>query len=408
VAAVLRATAGVSVLLAALLTGAAASTPSLPPPAWILDQIKILTGPEMEGRASGTPGAERAAAHIAKAFREAGLRPGGDAGGYLQAFSAANRPTANAIGILPGTDPRLAGEAIVIGAHYDHLGRGERGLQRSAPGEAIHHGADDNASGTAAVLALAHAIASTGGTPRTLVFAAFSGEELGLLGSAHYVAHPAWPLDRTALMLNLDMVGRLRHGRLYIGGADSGTGLRDVIADAVRELPLAIQWRGDPWSSSDHSSFYRAGRPVLFFFTGLHPDYHRPSDTWEKINAEGLAAVTALAARVVRAVASARTPPQYVKIDPPAPRGALFGIIPDFDDPDEPGVRVASVQPGSPADRSGVQPGDLVVRFDGVRVETLDDLHAVLRGRRAGDRVHVVLSRGGQTRSVEATLADRR
>jgi S1-C subfamily serine protease len=209
-------------------------------------------------------------------------------------------------------------------------------------------------------------------------------------------------------MLNLDMVGRLRHGRLYVGGVDSGTGLRELISDAARDLPIAVQWRGDPWSSSDHSTFYRAGRPVLFFFTGLHADYHRPGDTWEKINADGLASVTALAARVVSAVAAAPTGPRYVAIDPPPVRGALFGIVPDFEDPDEPGIRVAGVQPGSPAERSGVKPGDLVVRFAGRDVPTLEELLAVLRGRRGGDRVHVVLRRDGQTRSVEATLVDRR
>jgi hypothetical protein len=404
-----RAATVLAVVLAALVAaGAAPSARGLPPAEWMLDQVRILAGPEMEGRASGTPGAERAAAHIVQVFREAGLRPGGDAGGYLQAFSAAGRPTANVIGILPGTDSRLGSEAVVIGAHYDHVGRGGSGSRLPAPDGAIHHGADDNASGTAAVLALVRAFAASGGMPRTLVFAAFSGEELGLLGSAHYAGRPAWPIEKTTLMLNLDMVGRLRHGRLYVGGVDSGTGLRELVAGAARDLPLAVQWSGDPWSSSDHSTFYRAGRPVLFFFTGLHADYHKPGDTWDKINAEGLATVTALAARVVQAVAAAPMPPQYVKVDPPPARGALFGIVPDFDDPDEPGGRVASVQPESPADRAGVKAGDLLVRFAGRDVPTLDDLLGVLRGRRGGDRVLVVLRRDGQTRSVEATLADRR
>ncbi len=394
-------------VVVALAIGAAAQAPVIPSAEWILEHVKILSAPEMEGRASGTPGAERAAAHIVQVFREAGLRPGGDAGGYLQAFSLSSGSTSNVVGILPGTDPRLKDEAIVIGAHYDHVGRGGRTSPATDQGGAIHHGADDNASGTAAVLALARAFARTGGAPRTLVFVAFSGEEIGLLGSAHHAGHPAWPLDRTALMLNLDMVGRLRNGRLYVGGVDSGRGLGDLVTNAARELPLSIQLRGDPWSASDHSSFYRAGRPVLFFFTGLHADYHRPSDTWEKINAEGLASVTALAARVVSAVAAGRTTPQYVKVDPPRPRRVLFGIVPDFEEPEPPGVRVAGVQPGSPAERCGVQPGDLIVRFAGVDVKTLEDLHAVLRGRRAGDRVHVVLQRDGQTRSVETTLAER-
>lgn len=404
-----RAIVLIAVLAAALAVIAAAPpAPVLPSSEWILDQVSILSAPEMEGRASGTPGAERAAAHIAHVFREAGLRPGGDAGGYLQAFSVASGPTANVIGLLPGTDLRLKGDAIVIGAHYDHLGRGGWGSQAPDQGDAIHHGADDNASGTAAVLALARAFAAAGGTPRTLVFIAFAGEELGLLGSAHHTKHPAWPLEKTVLMVNLDMVGRLRQGLLYVGGVDSAKGLRDLVVEAARELPLSVQMRGDPWSASDHSSFYRAGRPVLFFFTGVHADYHRPGDTWDKINAAGLASVTALASRVVSAVAAARTVPHYVKIDPPRRPNTLFGIVADYENPEQSGVRVAGVQPGSPAERCGVQPGDLIVRFAGADVQSLGDIHSALRGRRPGDRIHVVLLRDGQTRSVEATLVERR
>ncbi len=198
---------------------------------------------------------------------------------------------ANVVGILPGTDPRLAREAIVIGAHYDHLGRGGEGSLAPDQVGAIHAGADDNASGTAAVLGLARALAAAGGTPRTLVFVAFAGEEMGLLGSTHYVRQPAHPLEATALMVNLDMIGRLRDGKPYVAGVDSGTGLRALVT-AVPGPGLTPQLRSDPFSPSDHITFYATGRPVLFFFTGAHTDYHRPSDTWEKISASGLHAVT--------------------------------------------------------------------------------------------------------------------
>jgi hypothetical protein len=396
----------IALLATALVLGAlaAAAAPPLPPTEWIADQVRILSSPEMEGRGAGTSGADRAAAHIRRVFEDAGLRPGGDGGGFLQAFAVSTGPgphrgeTANVIGLLPGTDPTLRNEAILIGGHYDHLGRGEQG--------AIHHGADDNASGTAAVLALARAFAAVGGAPRTLVFAAFSGEELGLLGSAHYVAQPAWPLERTALMLNLDMVGRLRDEQLTVSGVDSARDLRGLVTDAARGLPLKVELRGDPWGLSDHSNFYRAGRPVLFLFTGLHADYHRPSDTAEKINAPGLAVVTALAARLISAVAAAPAPPQYVRLDPPE-KGAFFGIVADHGEADRPGVQVGAVRPGSPADRSGVRAGDVIVSFAGVAVKTLEDLQAVLRGRRAGDRVRVVVVRAGQEQGVEATLATR-
>jgi aminopeptidase YwaD len=394
---------------------ATATSPALAPAEWILDQVRLLSAPEMEGRGSGTPGADRAAAHISGVLREAGLAPAGDGGSFLQAFSVPSGAplgspagTANVIGILPGRDPRLRSEAIVVGAHYDHLGRGGHASLALDQRDTIHHGADDNASGTAAMLALARAFAAMGGAPRTLVFVAFSGEEMGLLGSRHYSKNPAWLLERTVLMLNLDMVGRLRHQRLYVGGVDSGTGLREVLTEAARDLPLSLELRGDPWAPSDHSTFYQAGRPVLFFFTGVHADYHRPSDTWEKINASGLATVATLAARVIGAVAVADSPPQYVKLEaPPGQHRVFFGIVPEFAEADRPGVQVGDVRPGSPADNSGVRTGDLIVRFAGVDVKTLEDLTLALRGRRAGDRVDVHIVRDGRERRVEATLAER-
>ena len=322
--------------------------------------------------------------------------------------------TANVVGRLPGRDASLAREAIVIGAHYDHLGRGGEGSLAPDNLGAIHHGADDNASGTAAVIALARAFAKTGGTPRTLVFVAFGAEEMGLLGSAHYVKQPAWPLDRTALMLNLDMVGRVRDGKVYVGGVDSGTGLRAVVGEASRDGGLSVEMRGDPFAPSDHTSFYTAGRPVLFLFTGAHPDYHRPTDTVDKINADGLRAVTALAARTIAAVAAAPTAPAYVAVAAPAsarPRGAygvFFGVIPTFGERTDPGVAISGVRAASPAERAGLQAGDVIVRFGDVDVKTLEDLTFALRSKRPGDRVAVIVERGGQTRTLEATLEERR
>jgi hypothetical protein len=596
-------------MLAALLLlaagAAAADAPQVPPAEWLLEQVRSLSAPDMEGRGSGTAGAERAARHVAAVFRAAGLRPGGDGGTYLQPFSVptgirlgpANalavlapaprafalgrdftplavsadgvaegevvfagygitapalgwddyagldargkivlvvsgdpRPSdpttpfrrpdayhfaershkiinarehgargillvahpaapgetlpalrglaqpwstaalfvtrasadlllapagrrlaeaidaidralapgsfplpgvrarlevslvrergtaANVVGVLPGTDPGLAREAIVIGAHYDHLGHGGEGSLAPDQVGAVHPGADDNASGTAAVLGLARAFAAAGGTPRTLVFVAFAGEELGLLGSAHYVRHPAHPLDATILMVNLDMVGRLREGKLYLGGVDSGTGLRALVTAAASPASrgLAPELRGDPFAPSDHTTFYLASRPVLFFFTGAHADYHRPSDTWEKLNAPGLEAVTAFAARVVDATARAPVAPAYVRIQaPPSPvraggYGPFFGVIPEFGEAERPGVRISGVRPGSPADRAGVQAGDVLVSFGGVAVKTLEDFTFALRGRRPGETVEFSVVRGGAERRLRATLEERR
>jgi hypothetical protein len=321
--------------------------------------------------------------------------------------------TANVVGILPGRDPALREEAIVIGAHYDHLGLGGEGSLAPDAVGTVHPGADDNASGVAAVLGLARAFAQAGGAPRTLVFVAFAGEEMGLLGSAHYVAHPAHPLTRTVLMLNLDMVGRMRDRTLYVGGVDSGEGLRALVQAQAGSLTLSL--RGDPFGPSDHASFYAAGRPVVFLFTGAHADYHRPGDTADRIDADGLAEVAAFAARLVDAVAGAATPPVYARVvAPPGATGRaggygpFFGVVPEFGESQRPGVRVGGVRAGSPAERAGVRQGDVIVAFGGLTVRTLEDFTFALRARRPGDRVEVVVQRDGGEQRVEAVLEERR
>ena len=218
--------------------------------------------------------------------------------------------TANVIGVVPGHDPARSTEAVVVGAHYDHLGRS---------GGVVYPGADDNASGTAVVLELARTFASAGGTARTLVFVLFSGEELGLLGSRHYIRNPTVPIERTVAMINLDMVGRLGDRPLGVGGVATGGGLKTVMEDAGRQVGLALADRDAPGGASDHAPFYGAGVPVLFFHTGAHPDYHRPTDTADKIDADGLARVAAVAARVVEDVAGGPRP-TYVALPPQPPR----------------------------------------------------------------------------------------
>ena len=324
--------------------------------------------------------------------------------------------TANVVGLLPGADPALAAEAVVIGAHYDHLGRGSPFSLAPERGEAIHPGADDNASGTAALLGLAEALTRSGGGRRSVIFAAFSAEELGLLGSAHYVDQPAVPLDRTVAMVNLDSVGRLRDGRLHVMGVDTGDGLRALVERAGQGLPARLVLRGDGVGPSDHTAFLNRERPVVFFFTGPHADYHRPSDTWDKIDADGLRTVTTVAYRVVRALADREERPTFVRVPGGPPRagtgasgyGPYFGAVPDFAESPHPGVRLGGVRPGSPADRAGLRAGDIIVRFAGVAVRTLDDLAFALRGRRAGDAVEVTYVRDGAERVAQATLEERR
>lgn len=376
---------------------------------WLLDQVKLLTTREMAGRASGTPGAERAARHIGRVFEEAGLLPGGDSGQFSQSFEIGVGKTAsNVVGILPGSDPRLRDEAVVIGAHYDHLGHGEKALD---PGDigVIHPGADDNASGTAAVMALARAFAESGGARRTLVFVAFAGEEIGLLGSSHYAKAPPVPIERTVAMLNLDMVGRMRGNRLHIIGVDSAKEWRALLEEDGNALGLELRLTAATWDLSDHTAFYKRDRPVLFFYTGSHQDYHKPTDTWEKINAEGLRRVTLFAYRVVSRLANQADQLTFVQA-PPGPErrgGPYLGIAPDYSEPPVTGVRVRGVQAGSPAAKVGLKEGDIVMKFAGVAISSLEDLMSLIRRRRPGDSVELLYLRDGFERRTDATLEPR-
>jgi hypothetical protein len=311
------------------------------------------------------------------------------------------RRTANVIGILPGTDKARAGEALVLGAHYDHLGRTDG---------AVHPGADDNASGTALVLGLAQTLAATGGLPRTLIFVLFSGEETGLLGSAHYARHPVIPIDRTVAMLNFDMVGRMRNQRLNVGGVESGNGLRAIVSESGKNGPLTLVLHDSPYAPSDQTSFYTAGAPVLFFSTELHDDYHTPRDTADKINGDGMADVASLALRIVdRLAGDAR--PAYVKLAPPsqphvpaATKGAAFlGIGADIGGYAD-GVKLTQVLPGTAAARAGLRSGDVIIRLDDEPVVSFGQLRTAIQLKQPGDVVRVMYLRDGEDHTVSAEL----
>jgi len=329
--------------------------------------------------------------------------------------------TANVAGVLPGADPARAGECVVVGAHYDHLGFG--GESSLAPGvHAVHPGADDNASGVAALLAIAKAFAAEGAPARTLLFVAFTGEEMGLLGSAELVRTPpaACPLDRMQLMVNLDMVGRPRQGKVYVEGVDTAKGLRARVEALEREpppLPLAPALIGDGYGPSDQTSFYAKGVPVLFFFTGAHADYHRPTDTADKVDAEGMAAVARLAMRAVRSAADAAGRLELVAAPAPPGQGgsgegrgygAYLGTIPDFGERTEPGVLLTGVRAGSPAEKAGLKSGDVVLEVGGRKIRNLQDLAYALRFYRPGDAVRLVWSSGGEIRTAPAVLQERK
>lgn len=312
-----------------------------------------------------------------------------------------DRHTSNVIAILPGTDPDRAAEALVLGAHYDHLGRA---------GGHVHPGADDNASGTSLVLGLARALAAAGGTPRTLVFALFSGEEVGLLGSAHFARHPVIAMERTVAMLNFDMVGRMRNHRLNVAGVESGIGLHALVTEAAASEPLTLVPRDTPYAPSDQMPFYAAGVPVLFFFTDQHDDYHTPGDTADKIDGDGMADAARFALRIIERLAG-EARPVYVKLSPPPPGrqfsnssgGAFLGVSADGAS-DSDGVRLSSVLPGTAAARAGLADGDVIVRLGDQPVGTFADLRRAIARRHPGDVVGILYLRDGEDHLASATL----
>jgi hypothetical protein len=279
-------------------------------------------------------------------------------------------------------------------------------------GGVVHPGADDNASGTAVVIGLARAFAATGPRPRTLVFALFGAEELGLVGSGRYVREPSVPITRTVAMLNFDMVGRLGDGTLTIGGVASGRGLREVVEAATRAVGVKASLRDSPYGPSDHAQFYGAGTPVLFFHTGGHADYHRASDTADKVDAVGLARIAALGARVAERLAAEARPayvalarPQQERPEPGVGARVFLGVSAGAGESD--GLPLSHVVPGSGAARAGLQAGDVLVRLGGHGLNSFDDLLAALRDRHPGEQVRVLYLRDGLERETTATLGTR-
>jgi len=321
---------------------------------------------------------------------------------------------ANVVGVLEGADPALRREAVVIGAHYDHLGRGEFGSLAPARRGEVHNGADDNSSGAAGLLELARALAAGPRPRRSLVLAAFAGEEAGLFGSRAYVERPERPLADTVAMLNLDMIGRLRDGGLVVFGTGSSPGFADLVRRALRGLPLEASFREDGFAPSDQTSFYARGVPVLMFFTGAHPQYHTPDDDAALVDAQGEALVLSATARVARALLDGDERPALVAAKAPPPSGEgggygpYLGTIPAFGGPEGPGVLLQGVAPGSPAERAGVRGGDRVVGWNGGAIASLEEYAARLFAARAGEAVRLALLRGGERLEVVATLGRRR
>ena len=324
------------------------------------------------------------------------------------------------IGILEGRDPVLKNEAIVIGAHYDHLGRGGPG-SLAANSTEIHHGADDNASGVAAIIEIARQFARERNNKRTLIFIAFSGEEEGLFGSKFYVDNPTFLLDKTIAMINLDMVGRLKERKLTIGGigtASEWKNLVEVNNPRVRTIsgfdssngkiltsgepfPLfALQLSEDGFGPSDHSSFYGKKVPVLFFFTGTHDDYHKPSDTADKIAFGAVNSVLNYVELILKAIDKNPQRPNYAVAKSSNTGGRTgfnisLGTIPNYGDSTD-GMLIDGVRDGSPAEKAGLKSGDKVVKLAGRDIRNVYDYTDTLVDMKAGEEYEVVVLRGSE------------
>ena len=396
-----------------------------PPPITAMDDIRFLSDDQLGGRMTGSAGADTAAAYLARRFERVGLLPA--AGGWFQSFTLAKEaPVAqsarvgglvgrNVIGLLPGHDPNLRNETVIVGAHYDHLGLGGFGsLDPDSTGK-VHNGADDNASGAAMLIQIAERLAQSP-PARTVLFIAFSGEELGLLGSAHYVKQPVYPLSSTVAMINLDMVGRLRNDRLIVYGARTAKEFPALLDSLNWHAGFDLKAQGDGYGPSDQSSFYAAGRPVLHVFTDLHDDYHRTTDDWQKIDTEGFRRVTDFTVGLVTALANRPTRLTPVEVTPPAHSaatatsmpayGTYLGTIPDMTDSPG-GVRLLGVRAGSPAEKAGLRGDDIITRIGSLEVPDLQAMTNALRSHEPGDTVDIVIRRGNQVTTVRATLGTR-
>ena len=404
----------------------------------IRSDIAYLADDRLEGRGTGAAGNDSAAAWLARRHAELGLHPllvdtsradcrlseiPRGCGSYFQYFlargaeqahtNAPGLPTRNVVSVVPGSDRSLAGEYVVVGAHFDHLGRSPADALDPEAKNAIRNGADDNASGTAAVLEIARRF-SEHPARRPLVIVHFSAEELGLLGSQWFVDHSPVPLDSIVAMLNFDMVGRLRRDRLLVYGTGTARELPALLDSVNTWTQLKLVTMPDGYGPSDQSSFYAKGIPVLHFFTDLHEDYHRATDDVEKIDAAGEARVVALAERMVRAIADrpagltpVRAPAKPMLAATRTGSNVYLGTIPDMAASGTEGLRLVGVRAGSPADRGGLAAGDVIVLFGGREVKDLYGYSDALYAHQPGDQVEVVYLRGGARHSTTVTLGVR-
>ncbi len=323
--------------------------------------------------------------------------------------------SSNILGLLQGNDPQLSQEFLIIGAHMDHLGMGGKGSLASDT-VAIHHGADDNASGTAGLLEAAQYLAShREQLKRSILFIGFSGEEMGLLGSNYYTKNPTFPIDHTVAMLNMDMVGRLTDSALVVEGMGTSPEWETIVKRNNKDS-LKVKLKPDGFGPSDHASFYAKDLPVMFFFTNLHNDYHRPSDTWDKINYSGEETVVRFVARIATDIANVPTKPAFTKAAVSSMAGmggdrqgvrVSLGVVPDYAE-DVVGMKISGTRPGSAAEKAGLKGGDVIISFGAKTIKNIYDFTYLLGEYKPGDEVAIIIKRDTTEITLKAILEARK
>jgi hypothetical protein len=388
----------------------------------VLSHINFLAADEMGGREAGTAEEAAAANYIADLFRSYGLDPAGDDDTYFQEFtintavlnnphasesdtSGEKRLSKNVAGLLQGTGD--SDEVIIVGAHYDHLGMGSFGSLGGSEEPRIHNGADDNASGTAGVLELAEYFSAN--RPQTdILFIAFSGEEMGLLGSQYYVENPTVELENALAMINMDMVGRMRNGRLMIFGIATSDNWETILTEANTDS-LQLDLVPDGTGSSDHTSFYYQNIPVLHYFTDTHADYHRPSDDTEWINAEGQEQLLAHVQRVIERLDELDKEDMAFTEAPGEQQrnmtmeGPTLGVLPDYGYDGE-GFRITGVSEGRAADNAGLQGGDVIINIGGMDIADIYKYMEALNELKPGQQTTVTVLRDGEELTFDLQL----
>lgn len=379
--------------------------------------ITFLASDKLKGRATGTESEQKAAAYIAKQFKKIGLEHRGDQGDYYHHFhfKKSSDPHGNVDEKAPQIDSRnvvgyidnQAEYTIVIGGHYDHLGLGydHNSLDANPEGK-IHNGADDNASGTAGVIELARYFAKNGvRESHNFLFLCFSGEELGLLGSKKYTETPTIDLSKVSFMVNLDMIGRLNEEkRIMVGGVGTAPDFVPTVNSLKGNLTVKQDSAGI--GPSDHTSFYLKNIPVLFFFTGQHSDYHKPSDDTEKVNFSGEKQVLDFAIRIIEALdKQPKLTFQETKSKPEdTPRFKVtLGIMPDYTWEGE-GVHVDGVTEGKPAFKAGVKKGDIITGLGEFKVKNIQDYMKALAAFKKGDSTTVKVNRENTDKDLPVTF----